>query len=70
MRINKRAAGIAAIDGRVGLNRFFDERGLAGLDGAAQRADHARSQRGLKTEGVANGKNFLAHLDSTGISQL
>src|SRR5882724_4861197 len=35
VRIDQWAAGIAAINGRVGLDGFIDERGLAGLHGAA-----------------------------------
>ena len=31
VRIDERAAGVALIDGRVRLDRFFDEGGLAGL---------------------------------------
>src|SRR6266850_2986044 len=33
VRVDERAAGIAAIDGRVGLDGFVDEGGLAGLHG-------------------------------------
>src|ERR1700676_309650 len=41
VRIEERAAGIAAIDGRVRLNSFVDERGLTGLHGAPDGADDA-----------------------------
>jgi len=47
VRIDERAAGVAAIDGRIGLNGFVDEGGLAGLHGAAQGADDAGSERGF-----------------------
>src|SRR5713101_3597860 len=69
VRIDERAAGIAAIDGRVGLDRFVDEGGLAGLHGAAQGADYAGSERGLETERIANGENFLAHLQCGGVAE-
>ncbi len=70
VRIDERAAGIAAIDGRVGLDGFVDESGLAGLHGAAESADHASGQRGLKAEGIAYSQNFLSHLQAGGIAEI
>src|SRR6266850_3470805 len=69
VRIDERASGVAAIDSRIGLNGFVDEGGLAGLHGAAESADDAGSERGLETEGIANGKDFLAHLQSGRIAE-
>ncbi len=69
VRIDKRAPGIAAVDGRVGLNGFVNKSGLAGLHGAAQRADNSCRKRGLEAEGIADGKNFLADLQRAGISE-
>ncbi len=43
--VDQRTAGIAAIDGGVGLNGFIDECGFAGLHGATKRADHTGGQR-------------------------
>src|ERR1700704_2714580 len=67
-RIDQRAAGVAAIDGGVGLNGFIDEGGLAGLHGAADGADYAGGQCALKTKWIADGENFLAYLESSGIA--
>src|SRR5260370_27009591 len=62
-RIDERPAGIAAVDGRVGLDSFVNESGLAGLHGASERADNAGSERGLESERIADGEDFLAHLE-------
>src|SRR6266478_4050086 len=69
VRVDERAAGIAAIDGRIGLNGFVDEGGLAGLHGAAQGADDASGERGLEPERIADGENFLAHLQCGGVAE-
>src|SRR6266852_4548474 len=69
VRIDERPAGVAAIDGGIGLNGFVDEGGLAGLHGAAQSADDAGSERGLEPERIADGENFLAHLQSGRIAE-
>src|SRR5438034_1176071 len=60
VRIDQRAAGIAAVDGRIRLNGFVNESGLAGLHRAPKRADNAGRERGLETERVAERKDFLA----------
>jgi len=67
-RIDQRAAGVAAVDGGVGLNGFIDEGGLAGLHGATDGANDASGQRALETEWIADGENFLAYLESSGIA--
>ena len=69
VRVDERAAGIAAVDGGVRLNGLVNESGLAGLHSAAERADHAGGECGLKAEGIADGENFLADLKQTGIAQ-
>ena len=69
MRIDERAARIAAIDGRISLNGFVDEGGLAGLHGAAEGADDAGRERGLEPERISDGENFLAHLQSRRIAE-
>src|SRR6267143_2832508 len=69
VRVDERTAGVTAINGRVGLNGFVDEGGLAGLHGAAQGADDAGSERGLETERIADGENFLAHLQCGGVAE-
>src|SRR6266404_3827511 len=67
--IDERPAGIAAVDGRVSLNGFVDESSLACLHRASERANHASCERGLKSEGIADSKNFLANLKRAGISK-
>src|SRR5882724_5251074 len=67
--VDERAAGVAAIDGRIGLNGFVDERGLAGLHGTAQGADDASCERGLEPQRIADGENFLAHLQCGGVAE-
>src|SRR5205085_5894051 len=67
VRIDQRTAGIAAVNGRVGLNRFFDGGGLAGLHSTADGADYAGGECGLEAERVSYGENFLAYLNRTGI---
>src|SRR6202040_2385034 len=62
VRIDERAAGIAAVDGGVSLNGFINESGLTGLHGASEGADNAGGERGLEAERITNGENFLAHL--------
>src|SRR5262249_26300876 len=69
VRIDERAAGIAAIDGSVGLNGFIDEGGLAGLHGAAEGTDDASGQRALEAEGIADSENLLADLQSARIPE-
>ena len=69
VRIDERAAGIAAVDGGVGLDGFVNESGLAGLHGASDGADYAGGERGLEAERITDGENFLAHLERSGISQ-
>src|SRR5260370_42285492 len=66
--IDEWAAGIAAVDGRVGLNRLVNESGLTGLRGAANGADHAGGQSALKSERIADSENFLADLQHGGIT--
>ena len=39
------------------------------MHGAAQGADDAGSERGLETERIADGKNFLAHLQCGGVAE-
>ena len=69
MRIDKRAARIAAINRRIGLDRLVNESGLAGLHRAAQGADDASGERGLKAKRITDGQHLLPHLDRSRISQ-
>ncbi len=68
-RIEQRPAGVAGVDGRVGLDDVEDV--VAGLrfQGPAQGTDHARRQRPVKAERVANGDGPLADTDRLGRAQ-
>src|SRR5215472_8003594 len=70
MRIDQRTAGIPAVDGRIGLDRFFNGRGLGGAYGSANGADHAGCERRLKAKWVADGQNFLSYLNAVGVPKL
>ncbi|OIQ66910.1 hypothetical protein GALL_515190 [mine drainage metagenome] len=58
-RIDQRAAGVAGVDGRIGLDEIF--KGVDAELGAAQRADDALRHRLADAEGVADGQHHVAH---------
>ena len=59
--IEKRASGVAGVDGGVGLDGFFDDHAV-GLLHLADRTDDAPGQRAREAEGIADGVDFLADL--------
>ncbi len=69
-RIEQRAAGVARVDGRVGLDRV-DERVLRceRVDRALGRRDDADAQRALAPERAADRRNGLADDDLAGIPE-
>jgi hypothetical protein len=69
VRIEQRAAGISAVDGGIGLNGFVDESGVAGLHGAAERADDASGECAGETEGIADSEGALAHDEIARVAQ-
>ena len=61
-QIHQRAAGIAGIDGGVGLDEVLV---AVGVDaGAAERADDARGHRVLQAERIADGDHIVADLET------
>ena len=64
-QVHQRAAGVAGVDGGVGLDEI-----LVALDaqpGAAQRADDAGCHGLTETEGIADGDDEVTHLHPVGI---
>ncbi|VUD75082.1 hypothetical protein MET9862_05722 [Methylobacterium symbioticum] len=60
--IEQRAAGIARIDRRIGLDHPGEFPPLPRRQAPLQRADHAGGQRVVEAEGVADGEGRLANL--------
>ena len=62
--VEQRAAGVAGVDGGVGLDRCFDRasRRRSGSCGRARR-DDAGGERLVEAEGVADGEDFLPDLE-------
>ena len=69
LRVQQRPAGIAAVDGGVGLDGFVQQTALLVFERTLQRADDAGGQGALEAEGVADGQHFLADLQAAGIPQ-
>ena len=66
--VEQRAAGVAGIDGRIGLNGVFNRRAVCVAnrpDGADDAARHGAAQ----AEGIADGVNLLAHVELRGVGQ-
>ena len=61
-RINQRAAGIARIDGRIGLNGAHHFPACSRRKAAVQSADNACGQGPRKSKRIADGENRLADL--------
>ena len=67
--VQKRTAGISAVNRCICLNRFVDERILAGLHRAPQRTHHSRRECALKSEGVSDRQHALADQQIARIAQ-
>ena len=65
--IDQRTAGVAGIDGRVGLDQVFVAFGVDA--GSPESADDARGDRVLKAEGIADGDHEIADLELRGIAE-
>ncbi len=68
-RIDQRAAGIAGVQGGVGLNDILDQAARVRAQRPAQCADHARCYGRLKSIRIANGNRHLARPQLLRISQ-
>src|SRR5438445_2969191 len=62
-RIDELPAGVARVQGRVGLDDDVDEPAGIGTERPAERADHARSHRAFEAVRIANGDGELADAD-------
>src|SRR5215472_3263600 len=69
-RIDEWSAGVAAIDGGISLDCFFNRGALAGSYGAAERANHPRRECGLEAERISNRQDLLPNLKRIGVSKL
>ena len=67
MHIDQRPAGVAGVDGRVGLDEIF--KGVDAQMGATQGADDARGHGLTDTKRVADGQHHIAHLQVLGLAQ-
>ena len=64
----QRPAGVAGIDGRIGLDSVFDGRAVSVADGA-NRADDALRHRSAQAEGIADGIHLFAHSNLARVGQ-
>ena len=70
VHVEQRAAGVAGIDGCVGLDEVLELAGDAGLDGAVFGGDNAGGDGLREGEGAADGFNPVADLGLIGVAQL
>ena len=63
-RVQQRAAGVAGIDRRIGLQGVFDGRPLR-LTHRANGADDSRRHGAVQSKGIADSVDILAHLQVT-----
>ena len=68
-RVEQRAAGVAGIERRVGLQDVVDQPAGAGGEGAAERADDAGGDGVVEAERIADGDGDLADADFAGIGE-
>ena len=70
VHVQQRAAGVAGIDGRVGLDEVLELAARAGLDGAVLGGDDAGGHGLRQRKRAADGFNPVAHLRVVGVAQL
>ena len=68
MPVHQRTAGVAGIDGGIGLNGFVDRRAV-GLAHRPNRTHDAARHRPRQAKRIADGVNFLPHLQVARIAQ-
>ena len=66
--VEQRPAGVAGIDGRVGLDGVFNGRAVGVADGA-DGADDAAGHGAAEAEGIADGIDLLADVELRGVGQ-
>ena len=62
-RVEQRAAGVARIDRRIGLDHVADAHAAGALHFAAERADDAGGHGVVEAEGIANRDHLLADFE-------
>ena len=67
--VEQRAAGVAGVDGRVGLDHAVDLEAVGGLDVALQAGDDARGGGAVQAQRVADGHHLVAHPHVVGLGQ-
>ena len=67
--VEEGAAGVAGVEGGVGLEDVVDEAAGAGGEGAAEGADDAGGDGVFEAEGIADGDGDLADVDFAGIAE-
>ena len=70
IHIQQRSAGVARIDGRVGLNEVLELTGSGRIDGPVLGRDDARCNGLRQRKGTADGADPVAHLRVVGVAQL
>ena len=66
--IDERAAGVAGIDGGIGLEEVLELAGSAGLDGAVLAGDDAGGDGFGEAERLADGDDPVADFDAVGVA--
>ncbi len=61
LQVQQRPAGVAGVDGRVGLDRLADEAAVGALDDPAQGTDDPHRQCTFQPKGVTEGDDELPH---------
>ena len=69
VRRHQRAAGIAGVERRIGLDHVVDQPAGARAQAAAERRDHAGGHRRFEAERIADGDHQLAALQFLGIAE-
>src|SRR5215472_13816317 len=70
VHVEQRAAGVAGVDGGVGLDEVLELAAGAGLDGAVLGGDDSGGDGLREGEGAADGFDVVAHLRHVAVAQL
>ena len=68
VRVEQRTAGVAGVDGGIGLNGVFNGRAVFAADGA-DGADDAGGHGAAEAEGIADGVDLLADGEAGGVGE-
>src|SRR5205807_113484 len=67
--VHQRTAGIARVEGGIGLDDVIDEMAGYAAQRPAEGADHAGRDGGIETEWTADGDDELADADLAGVAE-